>query len=170
MIGKDKVVERRPVKVGAATGNQISLNVASPIIALMPEGKTPSWDEDQMTSVVDCGEFLLESHFQPPMSMASMMPRWFGEMDRRMRSYGRICSAGILFPADRRGNLVGGKLDMKLTLDDIHLIRRASATLAKVHFAGGALEVWPALLKGQTLKPGDDIDAFYAGAIKDLGE
>jgi choline dehydrogenase-like flavoprotein len=167
VIASSLLLERSGI---AGTGNQISLNVASPIIALMPEGKTPSWDEDQMSSVVDCGEFLLESHFQPPMSMASMMPGWFGEMDRRMRSYGRICSAGILFPADRRGNLVGGKLDMKLTLDNIHLIRRASATLAKVHFAGGALEVWPALLKGQTLKPGDDIDAFYASAIHEADD
>lgn len=149
------------------TGHQISLNVASPIIALMPENRTPAWDEDQMTSVVDCGEFLLESHFQPPMSMSSMMPGWFGEMDQRMRAYNRVCSAGILFPADRRGNLVGGKLDLKLTLDDIHLVRRAAATLAKVHFAAGALEVYPALMKGQTLTPAMDIDAFYRDAVKE---
>ena len=155
--------------IGGA-GHQISLNVASPIIALMPEGRTPAWDEDQMTSVVDCGEFLLESHFQPPMSMASMMPGWFGDMDRRMRSYGRVCSAGILFPADRRGNLVGGKLDVKLRLEDIELIRRASATLAAVHFAGGALEVYPALLKGQTLTPGVDLEAFYREAVNEADD
>ncbi|MEQ1498483.1 MAG: GMC family oxidoreductase [Novosphingobium sp.] len=154
----------------AGTGHQISLNVASPIIALMPEGATPAWDEDQMTSVVDCGEFLLESHFQPPMSMSSMMPGWFGDMDRRMRAYGRVCSSGILFPADRRGNLVGGKLDMKLTLDDIHLIRRASATLARVHFEAGALEVYPALMKGQTLTPAMDVDAFYREAVKEADD
>ena len=154
----------------AGTGHQISLNVASPIVALMAEGKLPAWDEDQMTSVVDCGEFLLESHFQPPMSMASLMPGWFGEMDRRMRAYGRVVSAGILFPADRRGNLAGGKLDVKLTLEDIQLIRRASATLARVHFAGGAQEVYPALLKGQVLKPGVDLDAFYRDAIKEADD
>ena len=167
VIASSLLLERSGI---GGTGNQISLNVASPIVALMPAGRTPAWDEDQMTSVVDCGEFLLESHFQPPLSMASLMPGWFGEMDRRMRHYGRICSAGILFPADRRGNLVGGKLDIKLTLDDIHTIRRASATLARAHFAGGALEVWPALLKGQTLKPGDDLDAFYASAIKEADD
>ena len=147
------------------TGYQISLNVASPIIALMPAGATPAWDEDQMTSVVDCGQFLLESHFQPPLSMSSMMPGWFGEMDKRMRAYNRLCSAGILFPADRRGNLVGGKLDIKLQQDDLAMIRRASATLARVHFAAGALEVYPALQKGQTLTPAMDIDAFYRSAV-----
>lgn len=161
-IASSLLLERSGV---AGTGHQISLNVASPIIALMPQNASPAWDEDQMTSVVDCGEFLLESHFQPPMSMASMMPGWFGEMDRRMRNYNRVCSAGILFPADRRANLVGGKLDVKLTLDDIHLIRRASATLARVHFAAGALEVYPALMKGQTLTPAMDIDAFFRNAI-----
>ena len=167
VIASSLLLERSGV---AGTGNQISLNVASPIIALMPKGRTPAWDEDQMTSVVDCGEFMLESHFQPPLSMASMMPGWFGEMDRRMRHYGQIVSAGILFPADRRGNLVGGKLEVKLTLDDIQLVRRASATLAGVHFAGGALEVWPALMKGQTLKPNDDLTAFYDHAIREADD
>ena len=166
-IASSLLLERSGIE---GAGHQISLNVASPIVALMPEGRTPAWDEDQMTSVVDCGEFLLESHFQPPMSMASLMPGWFGEMDRRMRTYSRVCSAGILFPADRRGNLVGGKLEVKLMPEDIALIRRASATLAGVHFAGGALEVWPALLKGQTLLPGDDLQAFYHQAVKEADD
>ena len=163
-IASSLLLERSGI---GGTGHQISLNVASPIIALMPEGRTPSWDEDQMTSVVDCGEFLLESHFQPPLSMSSMMPGWFGEMDRRMRAYNRICSAGILFPADRRGNLVGGKLDVKLTQEDLQLVRRAAATLARVHFAAGALELYPALMKGQTLTPAMDIDAFYREAVRE---
>ncbi len=166
-IASSLLLERSGI---SGTGRQISLNVASPIIALMPANATPAWDEDQMTSVVDCGEFLLESHFQPPMSMSSLMPGWFGDMDRRMRAYNQVCSAGILFPADRRGNLVGGKLDMKLTLDDIHLIRRASATLTRVHFAAGAQEVYPALQKGQTLTPAMDIDAFYRDAVKEADD
>ena len=37
--------------------------------------------------------------------------------------------------------------------------------LGKVHFAAGATEVYPALARGQTLRPGDDIDAFMAEAI-----
>jgi choline dehydrogenase-like flavoprotein len=147
------------------TGQQISMNVASPVIALMPEGVSPAWDEDQMATMVDCDDFLLESHFQPPLSMASLMPGWFGDMDRRMRAYDRICSAGVLFPADRRGSVVDGKLDFKLTQDDLAVLRRAAATLTKVHFAAGALEVWPALLRGQTLTPDMDIDAFFHNAI-----
>jgi len=146
-------------------GHGISMNIASPVIALMPDRQTPAWDEDQMATVVDCGDFILESHFQPPLSMASLMPGWFEEMDRRMKQYGQLCSAGILFPGDRRGQLKGDKLDFKLTLDDIHVVRRAAATLTRVHFAAGAKEVWPALLKGQTLRPDDDIDAFFERAI-----
>ncbi len=152
------------------TGQQISLNIASPVIALMPDDVTPAWDEDQMATMVDCGDFLFESHFQPPLSMASLMPGWFGDMDRRMRAYDRICSAGVLFPGDRRGSVVGGKLDFKLTQDDLDVLRRAAATLTKVHFAGGALEVWPALLRGQTLTPDMDIDAFFASAIQETDD
>ncbi len=154
----------------AGTGYQISMNIASPVIALMPEGVSPAWDEDQMATMVDCGDFLLESHFQPPLSMASLMPGWFGDMDRRMRAYDRICSAGILFPGDRRGQIVNGKLTFKLTQDDLALVRRAAATLTKVHFAGGALEVWPALLRGQTLTPDMDIDAFYEAAVRETDD
>lgn len=150
----------------AGTGRGISLNIASPIPCLMPEGAPPAWDEDQMATMVDCGDFLLESHFQPPMSMASLMPGWFGEMDRRMRAYGRICSAGILFPGDRRGHISGGKLDFRLKDSDLALLRRAAATLSRVHVAAGATEIWPALLKGQTLYPGDDFDAFFAQAVQ----
>jgi choline dehydrogenase-like flavoprotein len=123
-----------------------------------------------MATMVDCGDFLFESHFQPPLSMASLMPGWFGDMDKRMRAYDHICSAGVLFPADRRGSVVGGKLDFKLTQDDLDVLRRAAATLTKVHFAGGALEVWPALLRGQTLTPDMDIDAFYENAIQETDD
>ncbi len=148
------------------TGEQISLNIASPVIALMPEGVSPAWDEDEMATMVDCGDFLLESHFQPPLSMASLMPGWFGDVDRRMRYYDRICSAGVLFPGDRRGRIVNNKLEFKLTQDDLALLRRAVTTLTRVHFAAGALEVWPALLRGQTLTPDMDIEAFYEAAIR----
>src|SRR3546814_13754265 len=81
----------------------------------MPDGVGgDAWDEDQMSSYVDCGDYLLESHFQPPMSMASLMPGWFGDHAERMRNFGRVHSAGILFPADRRGRVKDGKLAFRL--------------------------------------------------------
>jgi choline dehydrogenase-like flavoprotein len=124
-----------------------------------------------MATFVDVGDFLLESHFQPPMSMSTMMPGWFGEHARRMRNYGRVASAGILFPADRRGHLSGDKLDFKLDAEeDLPVLRRALATLAKVHFAAGAEEVYPALLRGQTLRRGEDIDAFFAAAVREADD
>src|SRR3546814_9652914 len=85
-----------------------------------------------MSSYVDCGDFLLESHLQPPMSMASLMPGWFDEHQARMKRYGRVHSAGILFPADRRGHVVGGKLQFRLDEnEDLPVLRRAMATLTK---------------------------------------
>lgn len=149
------------------TGKQISLNVASPVTALMPEGMSPAWDEDQMATMVDCRDFILESHFQPPMSMAALMPGWFDEMDRRMRSYNRIVETGILLPADRLGQISGGKLDLRLTLDEIRVIRRAMTVATEMHFANGALEVWPALPSGRVVRPGDDFAAIYEAEIRD---
>jgi choline dehydrogenase-like flavoprotein len=167
-IASSKLLHRSQI---GGTGSDISLNVASPIIALMAAGGTPCWDEDQMASVVDCGDFLIESHFQPPMSMAAMMPGWFEEHHRRMRNYGNVVSAGILFPADRRGHLDGGKLNFKLDSQvDLPLLRKAMATLAKVHFAGGAIELYPALLKAPILTRDMDVDAFFEEAIKEADD
>jgi choline dehydrogenase-like flavoprotein len=154
------------------TGEGISLNIASPVPALMPEDRpVRAWDEDQMATYVDRGDFLIESHFQPPMSMSSLMPGWFGEHARRMQNYSRIASAGVLFPADRRGRLVGGKLSFKLQADvDLPLIRRALAALVRVHFAAGAIEVYPPVLSGLTIRPGDDIEAVLEDAIREADD
>ncbi|KTE23942.1 MULTISPECIES: GMC family oxidoreductase [unclassified Sphingopyxis] len=168
-IASSKFLDRSDI---SGTGYQVSLNIASPVVALMPPGVGGNaWDEDQMTSYVDCGDFLLESHFQPPMAMASLMPGWFGDHAARMKNFGRVHSAGILFPADRRGQVTDGKLKFKLDVDeDLPLLRRAMATLTKVHFAAGALECYPALTKGQVVTPDMDIDDFFEEAIKEADD
>ncbi|MEP3227217.1 MAG: GMC family oxidoreductase [Parasphingorhabdus sp.] len=150
-------------------GDGISLNIACPVVALMPEGQDMNvWNEDQMATYVDRGDYLIESHFQPPMSMATLVPGWFDEHFRRMLNFNRLVSAGVLFPADRLGKLEKGKLKLEIRETELALLRRALATMTKVHFLNGAIEVYPALLKGQTLRRGmtdDQIDAFYEEAI-----
>lgn len=165
-IASSKLLDRSDI---SGTGYQVSLNVASPVVALMPAGVGgDAWDEDQMSSYVDCGDYLLESHFQPPMAMAGLMPGWFADHASRMKNFGRVHSAGILFPADRRGRVVNGKLQFQLdTADDLPVLRDAMATLTKVHFAAGALECYPALARGQTVTPDMDIDAFFRAAIRE---
>jgi choline dehydrogenase-like flavoprotein len=165
-IASSKLLDRSDID---GTGYQVSLNVASPVVALMPQGVGGNaWDEDQMSSYVDVGAYLLESHFQPPMSMASLMPGWFADHAARMKNFGRVHSAGILFPADRRGRVTGDKLQFSLDpTDDLPVLRDAMATLTKVHFAAGAIECYPALAKGQTVTPDMDVDAFFADAIRE---
>lgn len=165
-IASSKLLDRSDID---GTGYQVSLNVASPVVALMPEGVGGNaWDEDQMSSYVDVGAYLLESHFQPPMSMASLMPGWFADHAARMKNFGRVHSAGILFPADRRGRVTGDKLQFSLDpTDDLPVLRDAMATLTKVHFAAGAIECYPALAKGQKVTPDMDVDAFFAAAIRE---
>src|SRR3546814_20219726 len=71
-------------------------------------------------------------------------------------------------PADRRGQVKDGKLEFRLDAsDDLPVLRDAMATLTKVHFAAGALECYPALAKGQKVTPDMDVDAFFAGAIRE---
>lgn len=151
------------------SGEGISLNIACPVVALMPEGQNVDvWNEDQMATYVDRGDFLIESHFQPPMSMATLVPGWFDEHFRRMLNYNRLVSAGVLFPADRLGKMDKGKLNLKIGEPELALLKRALAAMTKVHFLNGAIEVYPALLKGQTLRKNmsdAEIDAFYESAI-----
>ncbi|MEO1045391.1 MAG: GMC family oxidoreductase N-terminal domain-containing protein [Pseudomonadota bacterium] len=154
------------------TGENISLNIACPVPALMDNVQN-AWDEDQMATYVDRGDFLIESHFQPPMSMSTLVPGWFEEHFQRMRNYSHLASAGILFPADRLGRMKKRTLDFKLDQATLETLRRALATLSKVHFAAGAREVYPALLRGQTLwegMDGPDIDAFFAKAIREADD
>jgi choline dehydrogenase-like flavoprotein len=151
------------------TGRDISLNIACPVPALMP---TPvlAWDEDQMATFIDRGDFLIESHFQPPMSMATLVPGWFEEHFRRMLNYNRLASAGVLFPADRRGKIDNGKLEFVLQEADLAVLRRALATLTRIHLAGGAEEVYPALLKGETIPAGispEALDALLRDRIRE---
>lgn len=153
----------------AGTGKGISLNIACPVPALMPD-PVLAWDEDQMATFIDRGDFLIESHFQPPMSMATLVPGWFDDHFQRMLNYNRLASAGALFPADRLGEIKDGKLGFKLTEAELDVLRRALAVMTKVHFAGGALEVYPALLHGDTLHAGmsdAEIDAFYRDNIEE---
>ncbi|MGB5485253.1 GMC family oxidoreductase N-terminal domain-containing protein [Parasphingorhabdus sp.] len=151
------------------SGTNISLNIACPVVALMPAGMNMNvWNEDQMATYVDRGDFLIESHFQPPMSMATLVPGWFEDHYGRMKNYNRLVSAGVLFPADRLGYMEYGKLKLKIGEAELSLLRRALATMTKVHFLNGAIEVYPALLRGQTLTSDmshDAIDAFYEKAI-----
>jgi choline dehydrogenase-like flavoprotein len=168
-IASSKLLDRSDID---GTGYQVSLNIASPVVALMPDGVGgDAWDEDQMASYVDCGDYLLESHFQPPMAMASLMPGWFADHAARMKNFGRVHSAGILFPADRRGRVKNGKLQFRLdAADDLPVLRRAMATLTKVHFAAGAIECYPALARGQVVTPDMDIDAFFHDAIREADD
>lgn len=154
----------------AGTGECISLNIASPVSALMPRDMR-TWDEDQMTTYVDRGDYLLESHFQSPLNMATLLTGWFGDHARKMQNYSRLASAGILFPADRRGRVVGNQFSFKLDPgEDLPLIRRAIGALVRVHFAGGATEVYPALTRGGTITPGMDIDAFLKARIREADD
>ena len=148
----------------------ISLNIASPVVALMPTQRN-SWDEDQMATFVDRGDFLLESHFQPPMSMATLVPGWFGDHMDRMLAYNRLASAGVLVPADRLGRVVDGKLSFPLGAREVTRFRRAIALLARVHFAAGAVEVYPALLTGDPLSRAvADIDAWLADRVTEADD
>lgn len=153
------------------SGDDLSVNMACPVVALMPDGATsPAWDEDQMTSYVDCGDYLLESHFQPIMSMAALVTGWFDEHFRRMHVLDRVTSAGVLVPIDRKGKISGRSASIKLSYGDLARMRTALATLCKVHFKAGAIEIWPALSRGQKISAGAtdaDIDAFFEEHVRD---
>src|SRR3546814_13812848 len=104
------------------------------------------------------------------MSMASLMPGWFGDHAERMKHFGRVHSAGILFPADRRGQVKDGKLEFRLDAsDDLPVLRDEMATLTKVHFAAGAHECHTPPAKGHKLTTDTAVAASFAVSSEDGG-
>ncbi|MBK1637777.1 hypothetical protein CKO24_01740 [Rhodothalassium salexigens DSM 2132] len=151
-------------------GNQVSFNVGSPMPALYDREIGAQYGV-QLATYVDLGDYLLESLFHPPLGLAVMMPGWFADHFDRMHSYDRLGSAGVLFATHNSGRARrDGAIDYVMSGEELALYKRSLATLARVHFAAGAVEVYPPSIAGATLKRGDDIEAHMDHFIRRPGD
>lgn len=143
-------------------GRQMSFNIGSPMAARFPDSQpVNAWDGVQMGAFVDTGEFLLEGNFQPPMTLATMVPGWFANHFQRMQAIDHLTMAGVLIGSANTGHVTRtGSVVFKMPNADLKRMKRGLATLARLYFAAGAQEVYPATTIGGTLLPDDDIEAW----------
>jgi choline dehydrogenase-like flavoprotein len=139
-------------------GTRFSFNAGTPMFALFDE-RLRSFDAMQMSGYVgstdgqSTGRYLLESHFDPPMTFAASLPGWFETHYERMRSYDRFASAGVLIrtAADARIKRTAvfrdlfGPVEWKgIGKNDLQSLHQGMADLAAFWFAAGARTVLPA--------------------------
>jgi choline dehydrogenase-like flavoprotein len=132
-------------------GTRFSFNSATPVLAAFEEPQH-SWAADQMTAYVDGGPFLLESSFDPPMSVAVAMPGWFGQHMRRMDGYDRLVRLGVVVGTEPNGRVkrwplfrdTFGPVDWSMSPRDLGIMKRGIGLATETHFAAGAREVFVA--------------------------
>lgn len=139
-------------------GETIACNLACPVIAKMPN-TVNSWNGVQMGSYVDRGSHLIESWFHPPATFSASVGGWFEEYVRRMQSYSNLVCLGILVPVSNMGIVDDGDFRIELKSKERRKLRGYIVDTIRMHFAGGAEEVYLPSAKSVTVKPGDDIEA-----------
>ncbi|WP_298471710.1 GMC family oxidoreductase N-terminal domain-containing protein [uncultured Erythrobacter sp.] len=143
----------------AHIGEQIACNLACPVIAKMPH-KVDSWNAVQMGAYVDRGDHLIETWFHPPSSFSASVGGWFDEYVRRMQSYSNLVCLGILLPVSDIGEVKRGAFKVGLKNKHCEQLRRHVVDVVRMHFAGGAEEVYLPTSDNVTVRPGDDIEAL----------
>ncbi len=150
----------------ADIGEQISCNLACPVIAKMPH-PVNSWDGVQMSTYVDRGDHLIESWFHPPGTFAASVGGWFQEFVERMQSYSNLVCLGILMPVSDIGEVKRGRFRVKLKRKHREQLRGYVIDVVKMHFAAGAVEVYLPTSDNVTVRPGDDIEALVERHLKE---
>ena len=148
-IGSSVLLMRSGIKRNV--GTRFSFNAATPVLGRY-EGPRRSWAADQMTAFVDEGSFLLESSFDPPMSVAVAMPGWAGEHLRRMAAYDHLARFGVVVGTRPDGRVkrtaffrdTFGPVGWRMAPPDLATMKRGIATAARIHLAAGAREVFVA--------------------------
>jgi choline dehydrogenase-like flavoprotein len=132
-------------------GTRFSFNSATPVVAAFDEPQH-SWAADQMTAYVDGGAFLLESSFDPPMSVAVGMPGWFGDHMQRMSGYDKLARLGVVVGTEPNGRVkrwsllrdTFGPVDWRMSGRDLATMKRGIGLAAEIWFAAGARKVFVA--------------------------
>ncbi len=150
----------------ADIGEQISCNLACPVIAKMPH-KVNSWNGVQMGTYVDRGDHLIESWFHPPATFAASVGGWFEEYVSRMESYSNLVCLGILVPVSDMGEVRNGHYKVSLKRKHREKLREYVIDAVRMHFAGGAVEVYLPTSNNVTVRPDDDIEALVEHHLQD---
>jgi choline dehydrogenase-like flavoprotein len=158
---------------GRNVGKRFSFNAGAPIYGLFPE-RMDSWDGVQMASYVDCGNYILESLFNPPASLAMALPGWFETHYERMHAYSRLACFGVLIGTDHNARVKGwswtrstfGPVKYKMRPHDLRHLKDGLAQAARVLLAAGADEVYTTAFADTVIRRPADAAAVIEDAIR----
>ncbi|HYE27492.1 MAG TPA: GMC family oxidoreductase N-terminal domain-containing protein [Allosphingosinicella sp.] len=154
-VGASTEVLRRSGIRDSQLGRKVTCNLACTIPALMPKVMN-SWQGAQMATYVDRGTHLIESWFHPPATFAAAVGGWFDDHLSRMANYSRLVCMGLVMPTTD-GEVIDGQLSIRLGPDEVKRLRRHVEDVVRLHFAGGAEEVYLPDQTAVTVRPDDPI-------------
>jgi choline dehydrogenase-like flavoprotein len=164
VIGSSVLLMKSGIKVRHhvkdLVGSRVSFNAASPLFGLYSDA-VRGFDGMQMGAYIGAGEggltgdYLMESHFDPPMTFAASLPGWFEQHFARMKQYARFVSAGVLVRTEANGSIKSspeardllGPVDYQMLPGDLAKIRRGLSEVAAAWFQSGAKVVLPSTFR-----------------------
>ncbi len=155
-VGASTEILRRSGVTGARLGRKVSCNLACTIAARMPRTMN-SWQGSQMATYVDRGTHLIESWFHPPATFAAAVGGWFEDHLARMTNYSRLVCFGLVMPTTQGAVSDGGQLSISLSANEVKKLRGYIEDVVRLHFAGGAEEVYLPDKTAVTVRPDDPI-------------
>jgi choline dehydrogenase-like flavoprotein len=158
-VGASTEILRRSGIPEDQLGRKVTCNLACTIAARMPD-RMNSWQGAQMATYVDRGTHLIESWFHPPATFAAAVGGWFEDHLTRMANYSRLVCLGLVMPTTRGRVSDDGQLSIELSANEVKQLRGYIEDVVRLHFAGGAEEVYLPDQTAVTVRPNDDIPAI----------
>jgi choline dehydrogenase-like flavoprotein len=150
-------------------GKRFSGNFGTPVIGRLTEEQR-GWDGQQVGYVVEVPRerLVIETAFAPPPGLA-VSSQWSERFMEAVRSYSHLAVAApvigsLSYGQIRRSlNPSGFGIDIQLIEEDWRRLTVGMRMAAAALLAAGAVEVYTTRFDGRTLRPGESLDAFFAG-------
>ncbi len=151
-VGSSAVLLQSGISLGGRVGQGLHV-LGGIFVAAETDAIIDGFDGIGLTCVAHASdEYVIESYFAPPVVFAVGLGGWFLSHFHRMMHYRNFVDAGVMVGTDPTGRVWIDKkrrvhIDLKFSERDIERLRRGIRRLAEIHFAGGAIRVFPSTYK-----------------------
>ncbi|RYY09413.1 MAG: hypothetical protein EOO04_38460 [Chitinophagaceae bacterium] len=121
--------------------------------------KVSSYDKIGLTCLSNIeNQFLLETFFAPPGAFSVTINGWGQDHSEKMKRYEYMAQAGIMIGTASNGKLQWKKdkgavtIQLKLTAEELAVVKEGMKKLAEIFLAGGAKVVYPGTIRPLTIR------------------
>jgi len=161
-------------------GKRFTGNLGSGVLARFPKTQN-GWAGQQVGYVVEvpAERMIIETAFAPPQLLGLTATQWGPEFMKLVESYNHLAVAIPVFSTFAYGQIDRGALpmlnwlldyrlggfviDFEMSDEDWRRLAKGLKLSAQAMFAMGAEEIYTTRFNARTLKPGEDIDAYFDG-------